>query len=405
MVSATVQNAALPGGQETAVYTVMSGDSLTSVATGLKSAINSDTNLQALGIGATSSSAVVSILSDTYFTTSTSGGATETMTLGTNNRGNVSITVGGSPTTGDTLTVEAHNQTLSGGTQSVTYTVLSTDNLLSISNGIAAAINANSNLQDLGVTVPTNSAALAFSQSFSGNAQLPATASTASATVTDGGSNVKTNGINLSVATGTSSSPTYDLNGNMTSDGTNSYSWDAENRLIEIVYPGSGNNSQFAYDGLGRNVQILEYVSSSLSSTKHFVWSGDGRCEERNSGGSLTKQFFAMGESVSSSAHFFTKDHLSSVRESTNSGGTLEGQYGFDPFGQFTQLQGSFLSDFGFAGYYMHASSGLNLTMYRPYNSSWGRWLLHDPIGEGAGDIIYILMWGTSQSLLSTRWG
>src|ERR1700678_4168831 len=108
---------------------------------------------------------------------------------------------------------------------------------------------------------------------------------------------MKTNGINLSVATGTSSSLTYDLNGNMTSDGTNSYSWDAENRLIQITYPGSGNNSQFAYDGLGRNVQILEYVSSSLSSTKQFVWSKDEMrpyqpCEARNAGGTITAQYF-----------------------------------------------------------------------------------------------------------------
>jgi hypothetical protein len=30
----------------------------------------------------------------------------------------------------------------------------------------------------------------------------------------------------------------YDLNGNMTSDGSNSYAWDADNKLIKITYPG-----------------------------------------------------------------------------------------------------------------------------------------------------------------------
>ena len=37
----------------------------------------------------------------------------------------------------------------------------------------------------------------------------------------------------------------------MTSDGTNSYAWDAENRMIKITYPGSSNFSSFVYDGLG----------------------------------------------------------------------------------------------------------------------------------------------------------
>ena len=63
--------------------------------------------------------------------------------------------------------------------------------------------------------------------------------------------------------------------GNMTSDGTNSYSWDAENRLIKITYPGSGNNSQFTYDGFGRNVEIVETVSGSVTSTKQMVWASD----------------------------------------------------------------------------------------------------------------------------------
>ncbi len=43
----------------------------------------------------------------------------------------------------------------------------------------------------------------------------------------------------------------------MTGDGTNTYEWDAENRLIKINYPGMGNNGQFVYDGFGKNVEIL----------------------------------------------------------------------------------------------------------------------------------------------------
>ncbi|MGH7025083.1 MAG: hypothetical protein ACREEB_16055, partial [Caulobacteraceae bacterium] len=44
---------------------------------------------------------------------------------------------------------------------------------------------------------------------------------------------------------------TYDADGNLTSDGTRTYSWDAENRLVAIAYPGQpGKATTFAYDGL-----------------------------------------------------------------------------------------------------------------------------------------------------------
>ena len=42
---------------------------------------------------------------------------------------------------------------------------------------------------------------------------------------------------------------TYDLNGNLTSDGTNTYTWDARNRLSAITGPVSAG---FVYDAAGR---------------------------------------------------------------------------------------------------------------------------------------------------------
>ncbi len=54
-----------------------------------------------------------------------------------------------------------------------------------------------------------------------------------------------------------------------------------------------------------------------------------------------------------------------------------------------TKIQGSQNSDFQYAGYYYHAPSGLNLTLNRAYNSSLGRWISRDPIGEAGGINLY----------------
>ncbi|HEY9773365.1 MAG TPA: cysteine peptidase family C39 domain-containing protein, partial [Planktothrix sp.] len=90
-VTITTHDPALAGGQKSDTYTVLAGDTTTTIATGLKNLINADTSLQAIGVSATSSGAVVTMSSTstnvTTYTTSTSGGATETLTLGVNTFG------------------------------------------------------------------------------------------------------------------------------------------------------------------------------------------------------------------------------------------------------------------------------------------------------------------------------
>ena len=44
-------------------------------------------------------------------------------------------------------------------------------------------------------------------------------------------------------------------------------------------------------------------------------------------------------------------------------------------YGQQTQTVGTLSADFGYAGYYFHAPSGLNLCTYRAYSPSLGRWI------------------------------
>jgi RHS repeat-associated protein len=73
----------------------------------------------------------------------------------------------------------------------------------------------------------------------------------------------------------------------------------------------------------------------------------------------------------------------------TDHTGSVVVRYDYDPYGRQTQLIGSLSSDFGFAGYYVHAPSGLNLTLFRAYDPDSGRWLNQDPIGERGGINLY----------------
>jgi RHS repeat-associated protein len=277
----------------------------------------------------------------TLYTQSTNPGATETIAIVNDNSGNASATIAGTVTVGDTLTIWACGPVFSQAAQSASYTVQSGDNLTNIAAGLVSAIGTK--LSPFGINSTSSSAVI----NITGNDCLKTF--------------------------------TYDQNGNMLSDGVNTYQWDVENRLITINYPGSGNNSRFTYDGLGNRVKIVETTSGTISSTKQFIFAQGGMCEARDSGGtSVLNQYLKYGETISGSSYFFSYDHLGSVRELSDAFGAVQTTLAYEPYGLATKIVENVVSDFTYGGYYSHDRSGLYLTMRRAYNASLGRWLSRD---------------------------
>jgi RHS repeat-associated protein len=210
---------------------------------------------------------------------------------------------------------------------------------------------------------------------------------------TDYNNHARTNKYQLVVTNnGVAKTITYDLNGNetnvVTATLTNSYQFDAANRLVTIT--NGTNQSLFTYDGLGRRVQDIEKHSGVGVSTNLYVWCGAELCEERNNtGATVTKRFFGEGEQISGTNYYFTRDHLGSVREMTDALGAIQVRYDYDPYGRRTKISGSLDADFGYARMYYHVASGLNLTLYRAYDSDLGRWNSRDPLAEEAGLNLY----------------
>jgi RHS repeat-associated protein len=207
--------------------------------------------------------------------------------------------------------------------------------------------------------------------------------------------NKKTSSYTINV-TGQSRVPTYDLNGNMTANGLGqSYQWDAENRLVKITYA-DNSKTEFTYDGLSRRVRITERnASNTITADKRYLWSGGNQpAEERETNGTtVSKRYFPQGEQRIGGAdagfYYYTKDHLGSVREITNSSGALATRYDFDLWGKRTKLTGSMETEVGFTGHHHHAKSGLVLTWFRAYDADAGRWLSPDPLEEAGGMNLY----------------
>ncbi|MGH7194358.1 MAG: hypothetical protein ACREJM_12630, partial [Candidatus Saccharimonadales bacterium] len=346
-----------------------------------------------------------------------SGTTANPITQATLNVTQAATVSGTSVTLGDALTVAVHNRLLSQA-ENVDYTITSNGEALSsIASGIAAAINADTTLQSLGVSATSASAVVTIassslrptyytafssnsshealtlggrisakaqqpssSKAFSGSPSLASGANSVSITALSGGGTAGS-GPYLYPVTINSVTPatlSFDACGNLVNDGTNSYSWDADNRLVEITYPGTGNNSQFSYDASGRCVKIVENGTSPSflnPATMNFVWCGNQRCEARDGSGNVLAQYFTLGETQWNGSslvpYSYTRDHLGSVRELTNSSDTVEMAQSFDPFGRVTKLSnaGSYYASKGFAGLYLHQRSSLHLSRTRAYSS------------------------------------
>jgi RHS repeat-associated protein len=138
-------------------------------------------------------------------------------------------------------------------------------------------------------------------------------------------------------------------------------------------------------------VQIMEYSNSVVVGTNRFVWAGSQMYEEMNGANSVTRRFFAEGEQIGGTNYYFTFDHLGSVREMTDTNGTIHARYGYDPYGQRSANQittNAVGADFGFTGYYVHQPSGLQLALYRAYDPDTGRWPNKDPISESGFELL-----------------
>ncbi|MCA0314798.1 MAG: LysM peptidoglycan-binding domain-containing protein [Candidatus Melainabacteria bacterium] len=465
-VSLVTYDAALSGGTRTTTYTVLAGDTLSTIASGLAAAINADTNLQGIGVSAAASGTVVTVQSNstnpTTYRGTTSTTATETILIGLPTNGAQVLVIGGTKTTGDTLTVTVFDPQLSGGSKAVNYVVQAGDTLTSIATNMASAITADTDFQAIAVsatasgtvvfinsgskllttyasstsggatetlslasstsanqygynnlneltsiaaggatrfegtankalksaTVNSNAANLPDSQKFAGNGTLSSGANTIPASVTDGTNTTKTSSYRVSTKGSASSSPTFDANGNMTSDGTNTYEWDAENRLVKINYPGMNNTTSLKYDSFSRNIQLLEIASGATVDTRQFVWN-TRIYEERDGSGSVINKFFDYGSINSSGSRYLSKNQIGSTTELTDSSGGLIAAYVYDSFGCISRGNGTINANFLFGGYFWHERSGLSLTKHRGYSNLLARWLSRDPIGESIDSNLY----------------
>jgi hypothetical protein len=124
---------------------------------------------------------------------------------------------------------------------------------------------------------------------------------------------------------------TYDATGNVTNDGTHTYGYDCENRL---VFVDSGSTASYSYD-----YQNRRYKRTVGSAITHYLWQGSRVLAEHNgSTGAVVIDYIVSGNRttakvVSGSTSYLLSDRLS-VRLPLDMGGAVVGRQAHLPFGE-----------------------------------------------------------------------
>jgi RHS repeat-associated protein len=202
-----------------------------------------------------------------------------------------------------------------------------------------------------------------------------------------------------------SSTPSYDLDGNMTTNGVWSYTWDSENRLVSAASNGvtvvqnlydhksrriakitASTTTAFLYDDW--NLVSETQVSGLTPQVSYYVWGLDLSGSLQGAGG-VGGLLCKSGTGVS--PVFYTYDANGNVTDLIDSSGAVAAHYEYDAFGNTTAVTGdrAAANPFRFSTKYFDAETGLYYYGYRYYLSSLGCWLARDMIYEKGGLNLY----------------
>ncbi len=212
---------------------------------------------------------------------------------------------------------------------------------------------------------------------------------------------------------------TYDADGNLTSDGLWTNTWNGENRLLTTestpgVPTAAKRKVDYTYDYSGRMIQRIASTNNGTAyaacETNRFIYDGSVQLAELDAGNNLVKSYLrgldlsgslqgagGVGGLLAINAgingfHFYCHDGNGNVMALVNSStGGSSADFDYTPFGQILRATGpmAFINALGFSGQYRDSITRDILYLYRTYNPDAGRWLSRDPIGEQGGLNVY----------------
>ncbi len=186
------------------------------------------------------------------------------------------------------------------------------------------------------------------------------------------------------ISTWAAVSSTYDVNGNLTGDGTSTYTWNARNQLASIS---GATAASFAYDGIGRR-----RAKTVNSTTTQFLYDGASLVQDLSGGLPSANLFGGVGvdevltRTDVGGSQTLIAGALGSTLALADASGVVQTSYSYEPFGEATATGASTGNSLAFSG---RESDGTGLMFYRAryYDPRRQRFVSEDPIGFAGGDV------------------
>lgn len=178
----------------------------------------------------------------------------------------------------------------------------------------------------------------------------------------------------------------YDANGDLTSDGVNTYVWNARHQLVQIKQ-GDVVRAAYTYDALGRR-STTQFGSASAT---QYLYDGMNVVQETQGGvvnpiltGLGIDERFARNDVTGRT--YLLSDALGSALALTNGEGAVLQRYSYDPYGNaaVSDTVTGFINPYQYTG--READSvGLDYYRARYYSPVLGRFISEDPMAFGGG--------------------
>jgi RHS repeat-associated protein len=213
--------------------------------------------------------------------------------------------------------------------------------------------------------------------------------------------NYAVNGLNQYTSAGPATF-SYDDNANLTGDGSNTYSYDIENRLVTAT---GATTANLRYDPMGR----LYETSGGALGVIRYLHDGDELVAEYNNAGTMLRRYvhgpgaddpliwYEGAGTATTAIRRLRTDHQGSVTAITNNAGAATALRTYDEWGipKSTTAAGAVtttftsIGRFGYTGQAWLPELGLWYYKARIYSPTLGRFLQTDPIGYDGGDNLY----------------
>ena len=200
---------------------------------------------------------------------------------------------------------------------------------------------------------------------------------------------------------------TYDQNGNLLTDGTRSFKWDAADQLVQVSVPNAWQ-TQFARDGLGRLRVLREFTwlngAWSQTNETHYLYDGNLIVQERDANNNVMATYTRgldlsgglsgaggigglLSRTTGANSYYYHSDGAGNITAMLDGNENVVARHLYDPFGRVLGQWGALAAanPMQFSSMPRAPASGLSLYPFRAYDPALQRWLSRDPLGEAGG--------------------